>query len=84
VSLIRRAVAEFLGTGFLVAAEVGSGIMGERLAAGRRDTLDRNMVLHSCSNPGWSEWRNRRASDVRALRGCACAAQSDWPCSVAQ
>ena len=34
VSLARRTVAEFLGTGFLVAAVVGSGIMGERLAAG--------------------------------------------------
>ena len=33
-TLARRAVAEFLGTGFLVAAVVGSGIMGERLAAG--------------------------------------------------
>jgi glycerol uptake facilitator-like aquaporin len=33
-SLARRLVAEFLGTGFLVAAVVGSGIMGERLAGG--------------------------------------------------
>jgi len=33
-SLSRRLVAEFLGTAFLVAAVVGSGIMGERLAAG--------------------------------------------------
>jgi glycerol uptake facilitator-like aquaporin len=33
-SLARRIVAEFLGTGFLVAAVVGSGIMGERLAGG--------------------------------------------------
>jgi glycerol uptake facilitator-like aquaporin len=33
-SLSRRFVAEFLGTGFLVAAVVGSGIMGERLANG--------------------------------------------------
>lgn len=33
-SLARRAVAEFLGTALLVAAVVGSGIMGERLAAG--------------------------------------------------
>ena len=32
--LLRRVVAEFLGTAFLVAAVVGSGIMGERLAAG--------------------------------------------------
>jgi glycerol uptake facilitator-like aquaporin len=30
----RRIVAEFLGTGFLVAAVVGSGVMAERLAGG--------------------------------------------------
>jgi glycerol uptake facilitator-like aquaporin len=30
----RKIISEFLGTGFLVAAVVGSGIMGERLAAG--------------------------------------------------
>lgn len=33
-SLSRRAVAEFLGTAFLVAAVVGSGIMAERLSGG--------------------------------------------------
>lgn len=33
-SLSRRLTAEFLGTAFLVAAVVGSGIMGERLAGG--------------------------------------------------
>jgi glycerol uptake facilitator-like aquaporin len=33
-TLARRAVAEGLGTGLLVAAVVGSGIMGERLAGG--------------------------------------------------
>lgn len=33
-SLSRRVTAEFLGTGFLVATVVGSGIMGERLAGG--------------------------------------------------
>src|ERR1700723_3082264 len=33
-SLPRRIVSEFFGTGFLVAAVVGSGIMGERLAGG--------------------------------------------------
>jgi glycerol uptake facilitator-like aquaporin len=33
-TLLHRAVAEFLGTGFLVATVVGSGIMGERLASG--------------------------------------------------
>ena len=32
--LSRRVVAEFLGTGFLVAAVVGSGIVGERLSSG--------------------------------------------------
>src|ERR1700677_3359086 len=33
-TLPRRSVSEFIGTGFLVAAVVGSGIMGERLAGG--------------------------------------------------
>src|SRR5580692_11462540 len=33
-TLPRRIVAEFLGTGFLIAAVVGSGIMGEHLAGG--------------------------------------------------
>ncbi len=33
-SLARRIAAEYLGTAFLVAAVVGSGIMGERLAGG--------------------------------------------------
>jgi glycerol uptake facilitator-like aquaporin len=33
-SLARRAVAEFVGTAFLVAAVVGSGIMAERLSGG--------------------------------------------------
>src|ERR1700689_1833337 len=32
--LSRRIAAEFLGTAFLVAAVIGSGIMGERLAGG--------------------------------------------------
>jgi len=34
LDLIRRVAAEFIGTGFLLAAVVGSGIMGERLSAG--------------------------------------------------
>jgi glycerol uptake facilitator-like aquaporin len=34
LSVARRAGAEFLGTAFLLAAVVGSGIMGERLAGG--------------------------------------------------
>jgi glycerol uptake facilitator-like aquaporin len=33
-SLPKRCVAEFMGTGLLVAAVVGSGIMGDRLASG--------------------------------------------------
>lgn len=34
IQLSRRLAAELLGTAFLVAAVVGSGIMGERLANG--------------------------------------------------
>src|ERR1700678_741011 len=33
-NLLRRIVSEFVGTGFLVAAVVGSGIMGEHLSGG--------------------------------------------------
>jgi len=33
-ALARRVVSEFLGTGFLVTAVIGSGIMAERLSAG--------------------------------------------------
>ena len=33
-TLLRRAVAEAIGTALLLAAVVGSGIMGERLAGG--------------------------------------------------
>jgi hypothetical protein len=35
-TLSRRLASEFLGTAFLAAAVVGSGIMGERLASGQR------------------------------------------------
>jgi glycerol uptake facilitator-like aquaporin len=34
ISLARRVVAEFLGTAFLVATVIGSGVMGEQLANG--------------------------------------------------
>ena len=34
MTLSRRIVAEFLGTAFLLAAVVGSGIMGQDLAGG--------------------------------------------------
>jgi glycerol uptake facilitator-like aquaporin len=34
ISLLRRVTAEFLGTAFLVAAVIGSGIMAERLSGG--------------------------------------------------
>ena len=42
-NLRARTVSEFLGTAFLVAAVVGSGIMGERLAGG-------NMALALLAN----------------------------------
>ena len=34
MTILRRAVAEFIGTAFLLAAIVGSGIMGDRLSSG--------------------------------------------------
>ena len=38
-TLLRRVVAEFTGTLLLLAAVVGSGIMGERLAGGNVASL---------------------------------------------
>ena len=34
MNLIRKAVAEFIGTAFLLAVVIGSGIMGENLSGG--------------------------------------------------
>ena len=49
-NLRKRTVAEFLGTAFLVAAVVGSGIMAERLAGG-------NAALALLANTIATEWR---------------------------
>jgi len=51
-SLARRATAEFLGTGFLVAAVVGSGVMGERLAAGNAAIALLANTLATCAALG--------------------------------
>jgi hypothetical protein len=40
MALSRRIVAEGLGTAFLLAAVVGSGIMGEKLAGGKGFVVD--------------------------------------------
>jgi glycerol uptake facilitator-like aquaporin len=51
ISLARRLVAEALGTGFLLAAVVGAGVMAERLAGGNQalallgDTLPTGAML---------------------------------------
>jgi glycerol uptake facilitator-like aquaporin len=50
VSLARRVCAEALGTGFLVAAVVGSGIMAERLAGGNTAVaLLANTIATGCA-----------------------------------
>jgi hypothetical protein len=54
----RRAVAEALGTALLLAAVVGSGIMGEQLAGGERG--DRTPCQHN------RHWRGPRRFDSYA------------------
>ena len=44
-NLRARAIAEFLGTAFLLAAVVGSGIMGERLSG--RQYCNRTVSQHA-------------------------------------
>ena len=49
MTLSRRLAAEALGTAFLLAVVVGSGIMGERLAAGNAAiTLLANSIATGC------------------------------------
>ena len=55
MSLPRRIVAEGLGTAFLLAVVIGSGIMGERLAGGNiamryLPTVSRPVAAWSCSS----------------------------------
>ena len=55
MSLPRRIVAEGLGTAFLLAVVIGSGIMGERLAGGisrwrYSPTVSRPAAAWSCSS----------------------------------
>ncbi len=71
-SLVKRLVAEAVGTSFLLAAVVGSGIMGERLAGGNvaiallANTLATGAALAAlirglCSNLGSSLQPGRNA-----------------------
>ena len=71
-SLSRRCVAECLGTAFLLAAVVGSGIMAAKLAGGNGalallcNTLPTGAILTVLIltfGPG-DCWRARRARDV--------------------
>jgi glycerol uptake facilitator-like aquaporin len=57
-SLGARLTAEFIGTAFLVAAVVGSGVMGERLAGGNVAVvhLQTQLPLEPHSSP--SSWRS--------------------------
>ena len=54
MSLPRRIVAEGLGTAFLLAVVIGSGIMGERLAGGNiamaTPAVSRPAAAWSCSS----------------------------------
>jgi glycerol uptake facilitator-like aquaporin len=50
MALSRRIVAEGLGTAFLLAAAVGSGIMGEKLSGG-------NIGIALLANALYSYWR---------------------------
>jgi glycerol uptake facilitator-like aquaporin len=54
ISMSRRLTAEFLGTAFLVAAVIGSGIMGDRLANGNVAlALLANTIATGAALAGW-------------------------------
>jgi glycerol uptake facilitator-like aquaporin len=77
VSLARRLVCEWLGTALLLAIVVGSGIMGERLAAGNAalallaNTLATGAGLMALilALGGWSAHFNPLVSALAACRG---------------
>ena len=67
-NLIRRLVAEFLGTAMLLATVIGSGIMGERLAGGNvAVALLANTIATGAILVAIILWRvKNRAADTRA------------------
>jgi glycerol uptake facilitator-like aquaporin len=82
MSLGRRAIAEFLGTAFLVATVIGSGVMGERLANGNiaiallANTIATGAALVAlilAFGP-----IHRRASDVCTAGHLLIASRSEW------
>jgi len=62
-TLHTRLASEFLGTAFLVAAGIGSGIMGERLASGNlaiallANTIATGAAPRSIDSNVWSDFR---------------------------
>jgi hypothetical protein len=61
MTLPRRAAAEGLGTALLLAAVVGSGIMGERLSGGNEAVaLLANAIATGCALSGSDRWPWRR------------------------
>ena len=61
MTLSRRIVAEFVGTAFLVAAVVGSGIMGERLAGG-------NLAIALLNDSGMKEEEAKKKAAEEAAK----------------
>ena len=51
VDLGRRAVAELVGTGFLVATVIGSGIAASRLSRRQMDRICTAALLYACRLP---------------------------------
>jgi hypothetical protein len=62
-TLLRKIVSEFVGTGFLVAAVVGSGIMGERL--GRWERCDSASGQHHRNRRGAVRFNSHLRADLR-------------------
>jgi hypothetical protein len=69
VSLQRRLTAEALGTGFLLIDVVGSGFLGERLAAG-------NTAIALLANALTSGRMPDESNDIRNYDHSACSTNS--------
>ena len=69
MSLARRLVAEGLGTAFLLAVVIGSGIMGERLAGGN---VALALLANSLATGGGLWMRFRNSSHANRANGHRC------------
>jgi len=79
-SVQARMTAEFVGTAFLLAAVVGSGIMGERLAGGNvAIALLANTIATGAEAVIRASFKSKRAGKIESSCGSTSLRKLHWP-----